>query len=224
MSGSTITARLAVASCTLLLVACANNVVVQGDFPAPLMEKLPCVIGVYYEPEFRNHELFDEAAARAESDWLVRTGAAQVAMYNALLPGMFEKIVLLDDRPEQDWSDVAGIDAVLVPHVEELQYAVPRQTGSKVFEIWLRYRYELYAPNGELLADWSMTSYGKTPTAFLQSAAAAVNLAAVVALRDAGANFAMNFATVPEVKHWMESLNRTGQRTATPSGVAEGQP
>ena len=43
----------------------------------------------------------------------------------------------------------------------------------------------------------------------LQSAEAAVNLAAVVALRDAGANFAMNFARVPEVKQWIESMQST---------------
>ena len=72
----------------------------------------------------------------------------------------------------------------------------------------MRYRYELYAPDGELLAEWSMTSYGKTPTAFLQTAEAAVNLAAVVALRDAGANFAMNFTRVPEVKTWMDALEQ----------------
>ena len=110
-------------------------------------------------------------------------------------------------------EEVLQVDAVLVPHVAELQYSIPSHTKINVFEIWMRYRYELYAPDGELLADWTMTSYGKTPTAFLQSAEAAVNLAAVVALRDAGANFAMNFSNVPEVKMWMESV-QTARDTA----------
>jgi hypothetical protein len=78
----------------------------------------------------------------------------------------------------------------------------------------MRYRYELYAPDGELLAEWSMTSYGKTPTAFLRTAEAAVNLAAVVALRDAGANFAMNFTKVPEVRSWMDSRAPTAGAAA----------
>ena len=108
---------------------------------------------------------------------------------------------------------VEDLDAVLVPHVQELQYSIPNHTKINVFEIWMRYRYELYAPDGELLAEWSMTSYGKTPTAFLQTAEAAVNLAAVVALRDAGANFAMNFTRVPEVRAWLDSRDSAPMNT-----------
>jgi hypothetical protein len=205
---------------TLLLGACANNVVVHGTFPTPVLEKLPYTLGVYYDPEFRNHEFYDKATVREETDWLVKTGEAQVQMYNTLLPGMFEKIVMLNDIPRRDRVEAVTeerVDAVLVPHVAELQYSIPNHTKINVFEIWMRYRYELYAPDGELLADWTMTSYGKTPTAFLQTAEAAVNLAAVVALRDAGANFALNFTRVPEVKLWMESMAAAAEKsTAEP--------
>lgn len=200
-----------------LLAGCSNSVVVEGVFPEPVLDKLPYTIGVYYSPEFRNHEFFDEATAREETDWLVRTGEAQVRMYDALLPGMFEKVVALDAVPAPERAGAGGeraVDAVLVPHVAELQYSIPSHTRIKVFEIWMRYRYRLYAPDGELLADWTMTAYGKTPTAFLRSAEAAVNLAAVVALRDAGANFAINFSSVPEVKMWMESVEATREEAA----------
>ena len=44
---------------------------------------------------------------------------------------------------------------------------------------------------------WPITAYGKTPTAFLQSDEEAVNLAAVVALRDAGAHFITTFGSTP---------------------------
>ncbi|MEP5764010.1 MAG: hypothetical protein ABJ308_05430 [Halieaceae bacterium] len=223
--------RLLTAGCTLLLAACANKVMVEGNFPAPVLDKLPVSIGVYYDPEFRSHEFFDAATTREETDWLVSTGEAQVQMYNQLLPGMFEKVVVLSDLPRRDRVDTVmedGLDAVLVPHVSELQYSIPNHTKINVFEIWMRYRYELYAPDGELLADWTMTSYGKTPTAFLQSAEAAVNLAAVVALRDAGANFAMNFTSVPEVKQWMDALaaardaaNQAEDASAEPPGFEE---
>ena len=194
---------------SVLLASCGvNEVVVKGQFPQPVLEKLPITLGVYYDPEFREHAFFDQASSRGESDWVVRTGAAQTQMYNILLGGMFEDIVLLNELPRKDRVKAvgeAGVDAVLVPHVDELQYSIPRHTKINVFEIWIRYRYQLYAPDGELLGEWTMTSYGKTPTAFLQTAEGAVNLAAVVALRDAGANFAMNFTSVPEVKQWMES-------------------
>ncbi|MCX2982642.1 hypothetical protein EYC98_17410 [Halieaceae bacterium IMCC14734] len=202
---------------TLLLSSCGvNEVVVEGRFPSPLLDKLPVTLGVYYKPEFREHEFFDEATTRGESDWVVKTGAAQVQMYNTLLEGMFERVVLLNELPRKDRVAEVGkqaVDAILVPEVNELQYSIPTHTKINVFEIWMRYRYELYSANGEQLADWTMTAYGKTPTAFLRSAEAAVNLAAVVALRDAGANFAVNFEQVPEVKLWLEN---TADRRATP--------
>jgi hypothetical protein len=224
LSVSMTTVRLLTAALALLLGACTNNVVVHGNFPSPILEKLPYTLGVYYDPDFRTHEFFDKASSREETDWLVKTGDAQVQMYNILLEGMFEKIVMLNQLPRRERVEAVTeqhVDAILVPHVAELQYSIPDHTKINVFEIWMRYRYELYSPDGELLADWTMTSYGKTPTAFLQSAEAAVNLAAVVALRDAGANFALNFTRVPEVKLWMESMESTAQESATEPG---GQP
>jgi hypothetical protein len=54
------------------------------------------------------------------------------------------------------------------------------------------------------ISEWSMTAYGKTPEAFMLGAQEAVEAAAVVALRDAGANFAVNFPRVPAVKTWLQ--------------------
>ena len=71
----------------------------------------------------------------------------------------------------------------------------------------MRYRFELVTTSGKPIAEWSMASYGKTPTAFLQSDQEAVNLAAVMALRDAGANFATHFTRVPSLQAWLQEKN-----------------
>ena len=197
------TSRLALGLAALLLAGCGvHEVVVQGEFPEPVMNKLPLTLGIWYGDDFRNHEFFDEAKTRTESEWLVKTGEAQVQMWDTLLNGMFVTVVAMKARPEPSAMNQV-VDAVLIPHVDELQYAIPAHTNVKVYEIWMRYRYELVTTSGEPIADWTMTSYGKTPTAFLQSDEAAVNLAAVVALRDAGANFASNFTRVPAVRDWL---------------------
>ncbi|MEH6569687.1 MAG: hypothetical protein V7709_11455 [Halioglobus sp.] len=193
-----------------------KEVNVQGQFPEPLMTKLPLTLGIWYGEDFRNHEFFDEAKSRKDSEWLVKTGDAQVQMWDTLLNGMFVTIVPMRANPGPDVLNQV-VDAVLIPHVDELQYAIPAHTNVKVYEIWMRYRYELVTNTGEPIADWTMTSYGKTPTAFLQSDEAAVNLAAVVALRDAGANFATNFTRVPAVREWLEQKwRRPGEQPHEP--------
>ena len=106
------------------------------------------------------------------------------------------------------------VDAVLIPHVEELQYAIPAHTNIKVYEIWMRYRFELVTTGGQAIAEWTMTSYGKTPTAFLRSDKEAVNLAAVMALRDAGANFATSFTRVPDVQKWLQKRGLASDEVA----------
>jgi hypothetical protein len=203
----------AIALLLTLLAGCgANEVVVHGNFPTPLIEPLPLRLGVWYDEAFAGHEFFDEAKSREESDWIVKTGQAQVQMWDTLLGGMFSELVHMQGRPAPGQTS-QRVDAVLVPHVDELQYAIPAQTNVKVYEIWMRYRFELVTIGGAPIADWTMTAYGKTPTAFLQSDETAVNLAAVVALRDAGANFATTFTRVPEVRDWLAQRAAPRQET-----------
>lgn len=205
---------LAALALLVLLAGCGPaHVVVQGNFPPPLIEPLPLTIGVWYSDAFSKHEFFDEAKSRTQSSWIVSTGVAQVQMWDTVLGGMFTSVVHLQAQPVPG-QPIPGVDAVLIPHIEELQYAIPTQTQVKVYEIWMRYRFELLSASGSPIADWAMTSYGKTPTAFLQSDQEAVNLAAVMALRDAGANFATHFTRLPAIQAW---LQEKGVQTAAVS-------
>ena len=205
LSVSSLAQAAACAVALLLLSACgANKVVVEGKFPKPLMTELPLTIGVWYPEEFRGHEFTDMAKNPRDSSWVVQTGEAQVAMWDTVLGSMFKNFEQMRAAPTPEVLNQV-VDAVLIPHVAELQYAIPTQSHVKVYEIWMRYRFELVTNNGEPIAEWTMTAYGKTPTAFLQSDAAAVNLAAVMALRDAGANFVTSFIRVPELSDWLDS-------------------
>ena len=193
--------------------------VVEGSFPSPLLDPLPITLGVIYPSAFTDHEFFDEAKGRAESDWLVKTGEAQVEFWDILLAGLVNEVVHVED-----WEIVktrgGDIDGVLIPTISELQYTIPTHTNVKVYEIWMRYEFRLvdisaihqeedgalnFNPE-ERIAQWPITAYGKTPTAFLQSDEEAVNLAAVVALRDAGAHFITTFGSVPDVATWLSYI------------------
>ncbi|MFV0278207.1 MAG: hypothetical protein ACK5HY_13625, partial [Parahaliea sp.] len=149
--------RFTVAMALALLAACGpTEVAVRGQFPPPLLQPLPLTVGVWYDESFRQHEFFDEAKGRAESGWIVKTGDAQLQMWDTLLPGMFQHLVHMDAKPEPGQMNQA-VDAVLIPHVDELQYTIPSHTNIKVYEIWMRYRFELVSATGKPLAEWTMT-------------------------------------------------------------------
>jgi hypothetical protein len=186
----------------LTLYGCGTNTItVEGNFPAPLVNTLPLTLGVYYDDIFIQHRYEYKPKGMQEAKLIMNTGDIQVTMFNNLLSSMFEKVVVLPDYSPSERDDV---DLILVPEVDDFQHAIPNHTKINVFEIWMRYRLKLFDRQGEPVADWIMSSYGKTPTAFFQSGDAGINAATIVALRDAGANFALNFARVPEVKLWLE--------------------
>ena len=219
---------------TVLFTACASKqVVVEGKFPKPLLDPLPITLGLLYPSIFAEHEFFDEAKGRAESDWLVKTGKAQVEFWDILFSGMFNDVVHL-----KDWETIqtrgTEIDGVLIPEIAELQYTIPTHTNVKIYEIWMRYEFRLANVSSirqeedgvlnfdsdDLVAAWPVTAYGKTPTAFLQTDEEAVNLAAVVALRDAGAHFVTTFGNVPDVAVWLQNIAMREQSTMNDSSVA----
>lgn len=195
-------ATLGLIAIAITLHGCSTNVIiVQGEFPTPLVDALPVTLGIHYTEDFANHKYEYQPKGMTEIKLVMDTGGVQTQMFNNLLPHMFEDVVMLDTYPPEPDS---GIDLVLIPEVDDFQHAIPSHTKINVFEIWIRYRMQLFDAAGDPVADWIMSSYGKTPTAFMQSNDAGINSAAIVALRDAGANFALNFARVPEVKLWLE--------------------
>ena len=203
--------------CLLFLSACgANQVIVDSQFPQPTLDPIPTTLGVYFSEDFKTHTFVDEPEAETERGWVVETGAAQVSLWQTILNAMFEKVIYLDQAPSAE-SPSAEVQSVLVPTVSDLQYAIPAHTNTKVFELWLKYDITLTNNIGDSLAEWSMTAYGKTPETFMQSDQDAVGAAAIVALRDAGANFAVNFPKVPAVSEW---LKQTSEKTS----VLEGAP
>lgn len=184
------------------LAGCTTTAVeVRGQFPrSAVVEKLPLRMGVHFDEAFRTHMLSEPVPERG--DWQIAIGAAQVEMFRAILPSMFDAVVELDDP-----SAPAPVDAVLVPRVEEMQFAIPFQTKSNFFEVWIRYDLTLLHPGSDrVIASWPLTGYGRTRDAMLDSAGEAIRQATVMALRDAGAFLAIDFTRTRELQSWLEQV------------------
>jgi len=187
-------------SLAAILCACGvSSVTVQGTYPSPNVPKLPIKLAVLYDDALRSFS-YIEYTETGNEEFDIRSGETHVDLFNAILPSMFEQVVMVDSEAE---ALSAGVDAVFQPAIEEYQLALPYKTKLDVYEVWIKYNMRLVSPEGEYIADWVVTSYGKTPQATFRSNEDAINEATVIALRDLASSFTLSFANVPEVRDWL---------------------
>jgi len=187
----------------LLLTGCGvSRVVIEGSFPTPNVSKLPLTIAVYYDPALRDYA-YIEYSETGREEFNIESGESHIQLFNAMLPAMFDKVVIIESMEE---AKIRGVDAIFAPAIEEFQLALPAKTKLDVFEIWIKYNMRLLTAEGDYIADWVITSYGKTPQESMRSAEAAINAAAVVALRDLASSCSLSFSQVPEVRDWLDSI------------------
>ena len=185
------------------LSACGvNNVVIQGSFPTPNISPLPLSVAVFYDSALTEFAYIEYSETGTE-EYNIASGQSHVELFNAVLPAMFDEVVVVGSLEE---AEMLGVDAIFAPLIEEFQLALPSKTKLDVYEVWIKYNMRLMAADGEYIADWVLTSYGKTPTESMRSAESAINDAAVVALRDLASSFSLSFTQVPEVRDWLNTL------------------
>ena len=193
-----VAARLAPVLVLLLPTACTNSVSLKVDteVPAPVVSQIPLAMGVYYDDAFRGYVYREDSPDRP--DWKIDSGSSQVALFNQLLPSLFREVHEVNGV--QPGPGEAG---VIVPKVEEMQFALPDETKSGFFEAWIKYQISLYGRDGQLVASWPVTGYGKSSDEFLKTRDKGLNTAIELALRDAGAKFVLGFDDVEDVRRWL---------------------
>jgi hypothetical protein len=208
----------------LLAAGCGTTQVAVKDdaFPRPLIEPLPMRVGLHFQPEFASYQ--HEEELRDHGRWSITVGPAQVALFQRVLPAMFAGV------EEVESIDAAGhLDAVVSVSLEDFQFAVPRQTRSSFYEVWVRYRLDLYDGTGRPIAQWPLTGYGKANehdhSRLSPRSQTVLQEAAMIALRDAGAFLALGFAEQAEIRNWLEERgirNRARARSARGAAFGEG--
>lgn len=186
-----------------VLISCGvSNLVIQGSFPTPNINKIPLSVAVYYDDALRAFS-YMEYSETGREEINIESGESHIRLFNAVLPAMFEEVIEVEGF---DDPNVQGVDAVFAPVIEEFQLALPEKTKLEVYEVWIKYNMRILNPSGVSLADWVVTSYGKTPTETFLSVEDGINDAAIVALRDLASSFSLNFTRVPEVQDWLSTL------------------
>ena len=190
--------RALITALALAAFGCAGaKVAVPTGFPVPQVAKVPLPVGLYLDEALLSYVHRESLEQRG--DWEIELGSAQRPMFDNLLSGLF----IGHRRVSQLGGNHDDIAGVLAPSIEELQFSIPEQTRSEYYEVWIRYRFELHANDGEKLGQWDLTAYGKAHQQNHAGASAALRSAALVACRDAMAFFTQQFGTVPVVQTWL---------------------
>ncbi len=179
-----------------------SNLVIEGSFPTPNINKIPLTMAVYYDEALKEFS-YMEYSETGREEINIESGESHINLFNAVLPAMFDEVIEIEgfDDPK-----VLEVDAIFAPVIEEFQLALPEKTKLEVYEVWIKYNMRIVDSMGDSLADWVVTSYGKTPTETFRSVENGINEAAVVALRDLASSFSLNFTRIPEVQDWLNSL------------------
>ncbi|MEJ8566363.1 hypothetical protein [Elongatibacter sediminis] len=193
--------RLMVVSVVAVAVtACSQSMVLkpEAEVPPPLASQLPLHIAVHYPEEFRTYVYEENSDDR--QNWSIDCGPSQVVLFDQVLPALFAEVSHVNEIHAAAGS---GLDAILVPRVEDMQFALPHETRTELYEAWLRYSITLYEPDGRKITEFPLTGYGKSTTSLFSGREDGLNSAINEAFRDVGARLTLGFRNNQAVRPWL---------------------
>ena len=186
--------------CSLLLLgACTTSTKrldLETAFPVPLITKVPVNMGIHLNTELTGHTYLE--TVEKKGSWEVMLGPVQRELFDTLARGVFQ-----NHRFVETIGPSSEVDGFLEPAIAEVQFALPSQTRSDYYEVWIRYDFSLYDQAGNLIGHWKLPAYGKANQNNFGSKSAGLQAAAIAACRDAMAFFSINFSREPFIAQWL---------------------
>jgi len=175
----------------VLLAACVTTEFeTEVVIPQPLVTRIPVVVGVHVPPAFR------EAVHREErdgADYVIAIGKAQSAGFDRLMNAMFTRVVPVTSLEAGAVTD-PEVRGVFEPVLEDFSFVTPRDTGTQLYAVSLKYRINAYTPAGAAIDSWTFTGYGaQAGSSVPGQGKSALQQAVRLAMRDAAAKIAVEF-------------------------------
>ena len=201
----------------------------KPQLPPPLIDRLPATVAVSYPAEFREY-LYKEERYGIKYEFLL--GPAHVVKLQRLLEAMFDRVVEVDD-PSQARAVAPDVRLVLQPRFEDYAFLTPQDMAGDYFTVTIRYRLDVYGPDGERVDGYVFTGYGREKEATLSGATDTLAAATQRAMRDAGAKLAVELTSQDTVRRLLEGeavqpvrseTDEVEQALGSFGGPAEAQP
>ncbi len=185
-----VSAIFAVVLAALVFTGCSSQVALTNPaLPEPLLNQLPLKVAVRYSPEMSRYVHEEEVLGRQK--WTINLGAANKLAFQHLFESMFTEVVEVDADTN---VEAVGADALIETSIEAFEFALPSQSRSDAYTIWIRYRLRIFDGEGTEISNWPIAAYGKAGSEGMFSADEALARAAVLAMRDAAAMIGLRFA------------------------------
>ena len=173
--------RYGLAAVLLLLSGCGTSIKMQPPaLPEALVEQWPLSVGVRYDKSITDFVHTEKLASSEE--FVIDLGVASRHVFSTTLTDMFETVTEIP----ADAKDIPEVDLLIEPRVVALEFAIPSQTVTNDYAVWIKYQVKVFDKTGKLQADYPVSAYGKAPSGgFMGSTKNALTAAAELALRDA---------------------------------------
>lgn len=171
------------------------QVSLENQFPTPLLEPIPINAGIVLNKQLLSYNHYEEIQGSGKFN--IDIGSAQRNMFSRLGEGLFSEYSVLGQLAGNE-----NVDAILLPEITQMQLALPRQTRSEYFEVWMRYRFHFYDNEANLIGSWDLPAYGKANQNDYRGGEAGIKAAALSACRDAMAFFSLNFQSESVAARW----------------------
>jgi hypothetical protein len=179
----------------IFISGCSTSAQVQINSPFPTVVSKPKLVkaAIVFSEEFKTY------IASPNSKTTIDLGNAQTELLSNAFAGLFNEIEFVSAAADVTFDNAL----VITPSVQEVQVSTPSDTYLNVYEVWIKYSLDIQTANGDQVDSWFMPAYGKTPDSFMLSKTNAIEEAAVIALRDAGAKLLLDFYRIPSVYNWL---------------------
>ena len=187
------TARLILAALLSGALGACGAVDLKPDptLPKPLLQPLPAEVGLILPNELRNY-LHKET--RFGTDWHIELGPGHVHLMRDIFQDSFQHVREFNDLAAA--KAAPGLKAVFEPLIEQYSFVTEHETGGRYVAATIRYRINLYTPQGDTFDALTLTGYGSA-LAKGMSSGKPLERATLAAMRDAAAKFLVQFPDQP---------------------------
>ena len=177
----------------LALLAGCGGIKIQPEpkLPHALIEPLPADVGLVLPRELRN---YSHRETRWDADWLVVLGPGDVRLMQQIFAAEFRHVEEFPDLAAA--RRAANVQGVFEPRIDQYSFLTANDTGGRYYAATIRYRIELYTPQGERCDTLTLTGYGSA-LAKGMSSGHPLEAATLAAMRDAAAKFLVQFPEQP---------------------------